>query len=80
MATCTLMMASHNKRKVKKVNIMNELFREEIKEAEERLYKKGLYVENMEYDKDCFEVLNGDMKVLIDHLSVAQLTQLSKML
>ena len=59
---------------------MNELFKEEIKEAEERLYKKGLYVENMEHDKDCFEVLNGNMKVLIDHLSVAQLTQLSKML
>lgn len=59
---------------------MNELFKEEYKEAEETLYKKGYYVSNMVYDNDCYELADGEGKVLIDHLSLAQLVQLSKML
>lgn len=59
---------------------MNELFREEYNEAEETLYKKGYYVSNMVYDNDCYELADGEEKVLIDHLSLAQLVQLSKML
>ena len=59
---------------------MNELFKEEIEEAEEMLEKKGFYVANM---RDCyndeFEVYNKNAEVVIDHLSVAQLTQLADM-
>ena len=61
-------------------NNMKELFREEYKEAEERLYNKGFYVDNMEFFDDEFEVSNADGKILIDHLSLAQLKQLSEML
>lgn len=57
------------------------LFEKEYREAEEKLYKKGFYVENMiEPYNDCYEVLGGNGKVLIDHLSLAQLEQLSNMI
>ena len=59
---------------------MQELFREEYKEAEERLYNKGFYVDNMEFFDNEFEISNADGKTLIDHLSLAQLKQLSEML
>lgn len=57
------------------------LFEKEYRAAEEKLYKKGFYVENMiEPYNDCYEVLDGNGKVLIDHLSLAQLEQLSNMI
>lgn len=59
---------------------MKELFKKEYNEAEERLHKNGYYVNNMDCDENSFEVLDGSGKVLIDHLSMAQLVQLSKML
>ncbi len=59
---------------------MQELFREEYKEAEQKLYNKGFYVDNMVCFDNEFEVSNADGKVLIDHLSLAQLQQLSEML
>lgn len=59
---------------------MQELFREEYKEAEEMLYNKGFYVDNMECFDNEFEISNADGKTLIDHLSLAQLKQLSEML
>lgn len=60
---------------------MNELFENEIKEAEEKLYKKGYYVANMRYcNNDEFEVYNNDSDVVMDHLTVAQLVQLSELL
>lgn len=61
-------------------NTMKELFKEEYNEAEEKLYSKGFYVENMAYFANEFEVYNSDGKVLIDHLSLAQLVQLSNIL
>ena len=60
-------------------NNMKELFREEYSQAEEKLNSKGYYVDCMIYSSDEFEVSNED-KVLIDHLSLAQLVQLSEML
>lgn len=59
---------------------MNELFREEYTKAEEKLYNKGYYVSNMVYDSNCYEVADGNGKVLIDNLSLSQLCQLSEML
>ena len=60
---------------------MNELFKNEIKEAEEKLYKKGYYVANMTgCHNDRFEVYNRDCEVVIDYLTVAQLTQLAYLL
>ncbi len=60
---------------------MNELFKNEIKEAEEKLYKKGYYVANMtDCHNDKFEVYNGDCEVVIDYLTVAQLIQLADLL
>ena len=60
---------------------MNELFKKEIREAEDKLQSKGYYVANMtDCNSDEFEVYNGDMNVVIDHLSVAQLQQLSNLL
>lgn len=58
---------------------MKELFREEYNQAEEKLNSKGYYVDCMIYSSDEFEVSKED-KVLIDHLSLAQLVQLSEML
>ncbi len=60
---------------------MNELFKEEIIKSEDKLQKKGYYVANMpEPYNDEFEVYDRDCKVVIDHLSVAQLTQLAEMM
>ena len=59
---------------------MSELFKEEYNEAEGKLHNKGFYVDSMEYFNDEFEVSNADGKILIDHLSLAQLQQLSKIL
>lgn len=60
---------------------MNELFKNEIKEAENKLYNKGFYVSNMtEPYNDEFEIYDRNMKVVIEHLSVAQLIQLSNMI
>lgn len=57
------------------------LFEKEIKEAEEKLYKKEYYVSNMTApNNDLYEVYNGDGEVVIDYLSVAQLTQLANMI
>lgn len=60
---------------------MNELFKKEIREAEDKLQNKGFYVANMvEPYNDEFEVCNGNGEVVIDHLTVAQLRQLSNMI
>ena len=59
---------------------MKELFREEYKDAEERLYNKGFYVDNMEFFDNEFEISNAGGKTLIGHLSLAQLKQLSEIL
>ena len=59
---------------------MSELFKEEYKESNEKLYQKGFYVSNMVSDNTCYEIADGNGKVLIDHLSLAHLVQLSEML
>lgn len=57
------------------------LFNNEIKEAEDRLYKKGYYVSNMTVpNNDQFEIFDKDGNITIDYLSVAQLIQLSNMI
>ena len=56
------------------------LFENEIREASEKLYKKGYYTDRMIYDDSKFEVSDGNGKVVIDHLSVAQLQQLAELL
>ena len=57
------------------------LFEKEIREAEEKLYKKGYYVSNMvEPYNDQYEVYDKNGHVVIDYLSVAQLEQLANML
>lgn len=57
------------------------LFNNEIKEAEDKLYKKGYYVSNMAAPyNDQYEIYNRDGNVTIDYLSVAQLIQLSNMI
>ena len=57
------------------------LFEKEIKEAEDKLYKKGYYVCNMvEPNNDQYEVSDENNNIMIDHLSVAQLIQLSNMI
>lgn len=60
---------------------MSELFKNEIKEAEQKLYNKSFYISNMTepYNNE-FEVYDRNMKVVIDHLSVAQLIQLSNII
>ncbi len=59
---------------------MKELFKEEYNQAEEKLYAKGYHVCNMVYFENEFEVYNADGEVVIDHLSLAQLVQLSNIL
>lgn len=57
------------------------LFEKEIREAEDKLYKKGYYTCNMvEPNNDQYEVYDGYENVMIDHLSIAQLIQLSNMI
>ena len=60
---------------------MNELFKNEIREAENKLYRKGYYVANMtNCHNDKFEVYDVNMNVVMDYLTVAQLTQLAELL
>ena len=59
---------------------MNELFKKEYTEAEEKLYKKGYYVDNMINDLNCYEISDGNGKTLIDNLSLSQLIALLNML
>ena len=49
-------------------------------ETEENLYKKGFFIENMINDSEQFELSDLNGKILIDHLSLTQLFQLSKIL
>lgn len=57
------------------------LFENEIKEAGDKLYKKGYYTCNMtEPYNDQYEVSDENNNIMIDHLSVAQLIQLSNMI
>ncbi len=61
--------------------VKNMLFEKEIRETEEKLYKKGYYMDNMVAPyNDYYEVYNADMKVVMDYLSVAQLVQLANIL
>ena len=60
---------------------MNELFKNEIREAENKLYRKGYYVANMtNCHNDKFEVYDVNMNVVMDYLTVAQLAQLAELL
>lgn len=57
------------------------LFEKEIKEADEKLYKKGYYISNMtEPYNNLYEVYDQNSNVVIDYLSVAQLIQLSNII
>ncbi len=57
------------------------LFEKEIKEAEEKLYKKEYYVSNMTApNNDLYEIYDRDGNATIDYLSVAQVIQLSNMI
>lgn len=49
-------------------------------ETEENLYKKGFFIENMINDSEQFELSDLNGNILIDHLSLSQLFQLSKIL
>lgn len=49
-------------------------------ETEENLYKKGFFIENMINDSEQFELSDLNGNILIDHLSLTQLFQLSKIL
>lgn len=59
---------------------MNNLFRKEYEQANDLLFKKGYYVNNMIYFNDEYEISDEEDNILIDHLSLAQLICLSKML
>ena len=57
------------------------LFEKEYREAEEKLHRKGYYIDNMmEPYNDCYEVSDKTGKIMIDHLSLEQLKQLSNMI
>lgn len=63
-------------------NSIMKLFQNEYREAEEKLLKKGYYLETMDpelFDNE-FQVLDGKGKVKIDHLSLGQVIQLSNMI
>lgn len=69
------------KQTVTKRQVNNMLFEKEIKEAEEKLYKKEYYVSNMTApNNDLYEIYDRDGNVAINYLSVAQLIQLSNMI
>ena len=56
-------------------------FEKEFKEAEEKLYKKEYYVFNMsEPFNDEYEIYDRDGSTVMDHLSEAQVVQLSKII
>lgn len=60
---------------------MGELFKNEIREAENKLKEKGYYVENMTgCHDDKFELYNSDCEIVMDYLTVSQLVQLSNLL
>lgn len=60
---------------------MNELFKNEIREAENKLKEKGYYVANMiGCHNGKFELYNGDCEVVMDYLTVTQLQQLAELL
>lgn len=55
--------------------------KEILRNAEDKLNKKGYCVANMLAPySDSYEVYNGDMQVVIDHLSLAQLADLAELL
>lgn len=57
------------------------LFEKEIKEADEKLHRKGYYISNMEEPYNAlYEVYDKNGNVVIDYLSVTQLIQLSNMI
>ena len=57
------------------------LFEKEYREAEEKLHRKGYYIDNMmEPYNDCYEVSDKTGRIMIDHLSLEQLKQLSNMI
>ncbi len=56
------------------------LFEKEYRLAEEKLYKKSYYGDNMVYDDTLYEVYNKDHDVVSDYLSLAQLIALSNLL
>ena len=56
-------------------------FKKEFNEAEEKLYKKEYYVFNMvEPFNDEYEIYDRDDSIVMDHLSEAQVVQLSKII
>ena len=64
-----------------KVKSMNELFKNEIREAGTKLQEKGYYVANMTgCHNDKFEICNRACDVVMDYLTVNQLVQLSNLL
>ena len=57
------------------------MFKEEVRTAENKLYEKGYYVANMTVpNNNEYEVYNGDCQVVMDHLTISQLMQLSELL
>ena len=57
------------------------LFEKEIREDEDKLYKKGYYTYNMTApNNDLYEIYDRDGNATIDYLSVAQVIQLSNMI
>lgn len=57
------------------------LFEKEIREAEEKLFKKGYCIGTMlEPNNDQYEVYDRTAKVVIDYLSISQLIQLSNII
>ena len=50
-----------------------------LREAEKKLSKNGYYLDNMVNFDNEYEIYNVDDKVVIDHLSIAQVIQLSNM-
>ena len=60
---------------------MNELFKNEIREAGTKLQEKGYYVANTTgCHNDKFEIYNRACDVVMDYLTVSQLVQLSNLL
>ena len=60
---------------------MNELLKNEIREVEDKLQKKGYYVANMTgCHNDKYEVYDSDCNVIMDYLTVSQLRQLAELL
>jgi hypothetical protein len=64
-------------------NAMYELFKKEINAADDQLYSKGYTVESMDTQlfENEFEIVRmSDCKVVVDHLSVAQVQQIAAIL